>query len=165
MTFGLIPTPVPEQLNKEITARQAAEERAQARQDSRREQPVTLIERLKGQAGEKDFSLIEAMELENDTGAYLEILVRSIVRDLCLTAQLNCNLDYCHQPPRDLGNIFEVAKQQNPYLERFRNNWATSEIVKQFLRNRRKYARTTHTGINPKLQPPFKVWRRSCGFT
>ncbi|KIJ63904.1 hypothetical protein HYDPIDRAFT_29249 [Hydnomerulius pinastri MD-312] len=74
MTFGLIPTPVPEQLNKEITARQAAEERAQARQDSRREQPVTLIERLKGQAGEKDFSLIEAMELENDTGAYLEIL-------------------------------------------------------------------------------------------
>jgi hypothetical protein len=30
------------------------------------------------------------------------------------------------------------ARDQNPYLKRFQNDWATEEIVKQYFKNKRK---------------------------
>ncbi|KIJ60588.1 hypothetical protein HYDPIDRAFT_32013 [Hydnomerulius pinastri MD-312] len=126
-----------EELEKTRTAQQAAESRAQTSQHSGREPPV-LIPKPKGQAGEKGFNLQDEMKLEDEKELYLAIL--RDVRALCFAAQLDYKIDYRHQPPKDLGNIFDVAKRHHPYLEQFHNNWATSEIVKQFLRNRRKYA-------------------------
>jgi hypothetical protein len=36
-------------------------------------------------------------------------------------------------------NIIGKARDRHPYLKRFENDWATADLVKQFLRNRRKY--------------------------
>ncbi|KIJ70561.1 hypothetical protein HYDPIDRAFT_184817 [Hydnomerulius pinastri MD-312] len=79
------------------------------------------------------------MMLEDDKEHYLAI--QRTVRDLCHAARLDWTRPYRDQPPRDLGNLFEVARKQHPHLKQFRNNWATAELVKQYLRNRRKYAK------------------------
>jgi hypothetical protein len=64
-------------------------------------------------------------------------------------------VDYRRQPVTELGNLFTVvscstfassfmlttcqARERQPYLAQFENDWATADIVKQFLRSRRKY--------------------------
>ncbi|KAH7887166.1 hypothetical protein F5I97DRAFT_1927440 [Phlebopus sp. FC_14] len=113
--------------------------------DGGRDVPA-IVEWPKGQADEDDFNLMEVMGLEHDRGAYLEIL--RDVRALCHAAQLDCMLNYCHQPAKDLGNLFDMIKHKHPLLACFRNNWATLKIVKQFLCNQRKYGalkRKEHT--------------------
>ncbi|KIJ64979.1 hypothetical protein HYDPIDRAFT_111700 [Hydnomerulius pinastri MD-312] len=124
-------------LEKEISARQMAEQAAMTNGGPNSSMHGTTIEKPKGQAGEKGFNLMAEMMLEDDKPSYLAIL--RDVRDLCHAAQLDWTIDYRHQPPKDIGNIFDVAKKRHPYLVRFRHNWATSEIIKQFLRNRRKH--------------------------
>jgi hypothetical protein len=69
---------------------------------------------------------------------------------------LDTKLDYRKQNVTNLGNLFTVvrvtewvvhmpadytdqARDVHPYLARFENDWATADIVKQYLRNRRKY--------------------------
>jgi hypothetical protein len=37
------------------------------------------------------------------------------------------------------SNYFDQARDVHPYLARFENDWATADIVKQYMRNRRKY--------------------------
>jgi hypothetical protein len=78
------------------------------------------------------------------------------IRDLVHTARLDMKLDYRKQSVTSLGNLFSVvrvtrrifhtpansadqARDVHPYLARFENDWATGDIVKQYLRNRRKY--------------------------
>ncbi|EGO01390.1 hypothetical protein SERLA73DRAFT_151835 [Serpula lacrymans var. lacrymans S7.3] len=43
-----------------------------------------------------------------------------------------------NQPEKELGDLFRLARHYHPYLARFQNDWATSELVKQYLSNRRK---------------------------
>ncbi|KIM66789.1 hypothetical protein SCLCIDRAFT_82983, partial [Scleroderma citrinum Foug A] len=99
------------------------------------------IEKPKGSPGDPGFSLINVMELQDDKLSYLAIQVcnERTVRDLCHAARLDWNRTYCEQPTRDLCNLFDVAKKEHSYLARFHNNWATGELVKQYLWNRRKH--------------------------
>ncbi|KIM59028.1 hypothetical protein SCLCIDRAFT_78527, partial [Scleroderma citrinum Foug A] len=99
------------------------------------------VEKPKGSPGDPDFSLINVMELQDDKLSYLAIQVcnEHTVRDLCHAARLDWNRTYHEQPTRDLCNLFDVAKKEHPYLAWFHNNWATGELVKQYLRNRRKH--------------------------
>ncbi|KAF8834097.1 hypothetical protein BDN67DRAFT_1016865 [Paxillus ammoniavirescens] len=124
------------QLAQEVAARKEAEQRVAAGALSR---STDQVEKPAGTAGEKGFSLIAEMMLEDEKEHYLAI--QRTVRDLCHAARLDWTRLYREQPPRDLGNLFEVARKQHPHLNCFRNNWATAELVKQYLRNRRKYAR------------------------
>lgn len=94
------------------------------------------------------------------------LLYQRDVRDLVHTARLDMKLDYRKQNVSNLGNLFTVvrlnrwmvrasanyeqARDIHPYLARFENDWATADIVKQYLRNRRKYvARQSKQGSKP----------------
>lgn len=41
-------------------------------------------------------------------------------------------------PPEDLLKVFHGSKQLQPYLRRFENNWATADLLQQFLHNKRR---------------------------
>ncbi|OCH83918.1 hypothetical protein OBBRIDRAFT_840101 [Obba rivulosa] len=41
--------------------------------------------------------------------------------------------------PVQLGRLFRVACEREPYLLQFESNWATTDMVKQYMRNWRKY--------------------------
>ncbi|EPQ54398.1 hypothetical protein GLOTRDRAFT_111248 [Gloeophyllum trabeum ATCC 11539] len=130
-----------EQLEAEKRAREAAEKRASEtaaaagrRASNASHEPVL---KPKGSAGQ-GICLIEVMGLQDDVEQYNTIL--RDVRDLVHSAQLDWTVDYREQPMADLGNLFAVARQRHPILARFKNDWVTSEIVKQFMRNRRKFA-------------------------
>ena len=78
------------------------------------------------------------------------------LRDLTLNARINWEVPWAQVPARDKAKLFEVvscehpsndisthrdpqAREQHPFLARFERDWATEEIVKQFVKNKRKH--------------------------
>ncbi|KAJ7759478.1 hypothetical protein B0H14DRAFT_2634423 [Mycena olivaceomarginata] len=62
------------------------------------------------------------------------------VRDLVLNAQINWELPWKRIPVQQKASLFDIARGRHPYLAEFHNDWATEEIVKQFIKNRRNNA-------------------------
>jgi hypothetical protein len=76
------------------------------------------------------------------------------VRDLVGNARINWELPWAKVPTRDKAMLFEAvrlyiplsarqptevipqAREQNPFLARFNNDWATEELVKQYTKNK-----------------------------
>ncbi|KIM63804.1 hypothetical protein SCLCIDRAFT_116665, partial [Scleroderma citrinum Foug A] len=73
---------------------------------------------------------------------------------LCHEGGLDLQRTYRQQSTHDLANIFEVAKKHHPYLNRFRNNWATVKLVKQYLANRRKHTRMLEQLLTSEVDDP-----------
>ncbi|KAJ7907418.1 hypothetical protein B0H13DRAFT_2273676 [Mycena leptocephala] len=98
------------------------------------------ISRPRGTAG-THFSIKTAMKLDRsaaDEEAY-KCLLRN-VRDLALNARINWELPWKQIPVDQKASLFEVARTRHPYLAKFENDWATEELVKQFIKNRRNRA-------------------------
>ncbi|KDQ53414.1 hypothetical protein JAAARDRAFT_61408 [Jaapia argillacea MUCL 33604] len=151
--------PTMSQKNADLEKKLADAKEAQSRAEAAREQAERQLRKFKkiakakqqvhqekakiahpkGQSGRANgFNLRRAMGLgsTNNTAKYLSIL--RTIRDLVTIARLDCQLDFHNQPPGKLAEIYQLARKKQEYLENFINNWATAEIARQFLANRRK---------------------------
>ncbi|KAI0373515.1 hypothetical protein BV20DRAFT_920496, partial [Pilatotrama ljubarskyi] len=114
---------------------------------------TSVIPRPSGSAGD-GFNLRREMGLENKPRLYRSIQVSSCIlpfhctqrtiRSLVGNAGIDHRLVWRRQPKDVLGKLFRVARKRQPYLHRFVNDWATEELVKQYLKNRRAYYRRMH---------------------
>ncbi|KAI0650614.1 hypothetical protein C8Q79DRAFT_395471 [Trametes meyenii] len=94
-----------------------------------------MIPKPYGTAG-KHYSLREAMGLKDDKAFYNDIL--DTVRNVVIQGHLDFKVGIRQQHPATLGAVYELARDAQPYLSRFINDWATAQIIIQFLANRRK---------------------------
>ncbi|KAG6808297.1 hypothetical protein H0H92_004616 [Tricholoma furcatifolium] len=111
-----------------------------ARDKATKNKPVKMVPRPQGTAGHH-FSIQEEMGL-GDTVKKAETykaLVRYI-RRLTDQSPINWENSWTKISPRDKANLFEVCRKEHPILTRYVNDWATEEIVKQYLKNKRNYA-------------------------
>ncbi|KAJ7433125.1 hypothetical protein B0H11DRAFT_2122734 [Mycena galericulata] len=129
-----------EQLAKAEAANKERAARGAAGSDSP-EEDIVPIQRPKGEAGDrkKGFCLIEAMGLEDKPEDFLDI--QRAVHINVVRAHLDVKQDYRKQDPGKLAAAFKLTRKQFSYLneKRFPMNWAIAEMVKQFLRNKRRY--------------------------
>ncbi|KAK7689947.1 hypothetical protein QCA50_006587 [Cerrena zonata] len=111
-----------------------------------RERPV-LIEKPKGCAGggKKGYNLRKEMALEDDKPTYSFIL--AAVRVLCHSARIDTQLQFKRQPADKLGNIYASARELHPYLAQFKYDWATADMVKQYLHSCRSAEKKRAKGI------------------
>ncbi|KAF8054995.1 hypothetical protein FPV67DRAFT_1681016 [Lyophyllum atratum] len=96
------------------------------------------ILRPKGTAGQ-EWGIQMAMGLGGSTrkNEFYKGIQRQL-RDLSISAQLNWELEWANIPTVDKAKFFCVAREKIKFLKRFRNDWATEEIVKQYFKNKRK---------------------------
>ncbi|KAJ7850807.1 hypothetical protein B0H14DRAFT_2581799 [Mycena olivaceomarginata] len=66
--------------------------------------------------------------------------IQRAVRDLALNARINWELPWKQIPVDQKSAFFDVARQRHPHLGEFHNDWATEELVKQWMKNRRSNA-------------------------
>ncbi|KAF8812168.1 hypothetical protein BYT27DRAFT_7335841 [Phlegmacium glaucopus] len=64
---------------------------------------------------------------------------RSTVRDVVAHAGLPSGVDWQLQDVVAVGKVTQVAISRNKHLRRYKGNWATLEIMKSMLKNRRCY--------------------------
>ncbi|KAF7972874.1 hypothetical protein HWV62_16656 [Athelia sp. TMB] len=81
---------------------------------------------LTGKMGDKNYDQYKAIQ------RYLHVLV--------FNARIDAELGWKQIPARDKATLFEVARDRIPFLARFEGDWATEDLVKQFLKNRRQNA-------------------------
>ncbi|KAJ7029444.1 hypothetical protein C8F04DRAFT_1116389 [Mycena alexandri] len=115
--------------------------RGNNRGDDGRE-PVERIERPPGEAGDsaKGFRLQAAMDLEDDDEKY-EAILRT-VHNNTVRVNLDPALDFRRQDPAKLATLYKLTRDAHkPDLseERFPLSWPIAEMVKQYIRNKRKY--------------------------
>ncbi|KAJ6622204.1 hypothetical protein B0H10DRAFT_1944808 [Mycena sp. CBHHK59/15] len=75
--------------------------------------------------------------------AFISVLTTTWKRnmhDLVHQAGINWELPWAETPAEAKGKLFAVARDRHPILERFHNDWATEEMVKQYIANRRNTA-------------------------
>ncbi|KAJ6544902.1 hypothetical protein B0H10DRAFT_2447815 [Mycena sp. CBHHK59/15] len=98
-----------------------------------------MIPRPAGSAG-NNFNIEDAMGLGGcaaDHDQYKALLHN--VRDLTLQARVNWEQPWAKTPADVKAQLFAVARDRHPYLGRFVNDWATEEIVKQYIKNKRRH--------------------------
>ncbi|KAJ7073434.1 hypothetical protein B0H15DRAFT_935016 [Mycena belliarum] len=106
------------------------------------EEDVERIERPKGEAGDRKngFILQDAMKLEDDDQDYRAIL-RTVHASVGRVG-LDFTQDFRQQDPAKLAAVYKLTRKKHPYLTRarFPLDWAQAEMVKQYLRNKRRYS-------------------------
>ncbi|KAJ6538262.1 hypothetical protein DFH09DRAFT_893741, partial [Mycena vulgaris] len=97
------------------------------------------IPRPAGSAG-NNFNIQDAMGLgqnEKDRELY-KALMRN-TRDLVLQAGINWELAWAKTPAEAKAKLYAVARERHPILKRYVNDWATEELVKQYIKNKRRH--------------------------
>ncbi|KAJ3501991.1 hypothetical protein NLJ89_g9088 [Agrocybe chaxingu] len=99
----------------------------------------TMTTRPKVTAG-KDFSIQIAMGLagSNKKNDKYTAILRSL-RDLVLQSRINWELPWTEIPAGEKAKLFQVARERHPVLKRYMNDWATEEIVKRYMKNKRSH--------------------------
>ncbi|KAG6835433.1 hypothetical protein H0H93_001518 [Arthromyces matolae] len=106
----------------------------------KRSTTIKMIPRPDGTAGHH-FSIQEEMGLSGSAkkiGEY-KALVR-FIHQMTMQSRMNWEMPWTKIAPRDKANLFDVCRKEQPILARFVNDWATEEIVKQYMKNKRTYA-------------------------
>ncbi|KAJ7110209.1 hypothetical protein C8R43DRAFT_1113767 [Mycena crocata] len=101
---------------------------------------IQMVPRPAGSAG-KDFNIQDAMGLcgnEKDHEMY-KALMRN-VRELTHQAGVNWELPWAKTPADVKAKLFAVARERHPIFKRYVNDWATEELVKQYIKNKRRNA-------------------------
>ncbi|KAJ7161655.1 hypothetical protein C8R46DRAFT_1283945 [Mycena filopes] len=96
------------------------------------------IQRPKGTAG-NDYNIQDEMGLagcDEDRKQY--VLVMGDVRDIVHEAGIKWEQPWGKVPAEVKGKFFAVARERHPILKRYENDWATEELAKQFIKNRRR---------------------------
>ncbi|GBE90169.1 hypothetical protein SCP_1900180 [Sparassis crispa] len=100
----------------------------------------TLIPKPPSSAG-AGFNLQVEMGLEDNDAQYQAIL--RTVRENMFSASLDWHQDFKKQPAEKLGMVYKVTRQT--MMRDLINDWPTAEIIKQYMRNKCKYAVGTGT--------------------
>ncbi|KAJ7851748.1 hypothetical protein B0H13DRAFT_2359844 [Mycena leptocephala] len=110
-----------------------------------------MIPRPRGTAG-NDYSTEVEMQL-GDTADNHDAFkgIQRTLRDLVLQARINWEVQWSEVSAASKAQLYAVARERHPYLARFTNDWATEEIVKQYIKNKRR-----HAYKNGWLEPPAK---------
>ncbi|KZT50703.1 hypothetical protein CALCODRAFT_513134 [Calocera cornea HHB12733] len=104
--------------------------------------PLKLIYKPKGQAGRatkyKDGKITQhwfnlRMEMQLGRSDYTEALYQ--VRLACSHAKLDLKVRYADQPLKQLAKVCAVAREAHPILKRYVDDWATLQIVRQYLKS------------------------------
>ncbi|KAF7792018.1 hypothetical protein EIP86_003045 [Pleurotus ostreatoroseus] len=105
--------------------------------------PVDLIPKPLGSAGggKKGFHLQAEMGLDSDEGRVQYNMILATVRNVAHAARIDLSKKYMDLSAEDSAKIFASARHIHPYLEQFENDWATAEILKQFMSSTRSYGR------------------------
>ncbi|KAF8205822.1 hypothetical protein K438DRAFT_1964234 [Mycena galopus ATCC 62051] len=110
--------------------------------DDQPQDDIVWFEKPPGEAGDKKngFVLQDAMGLEDDKDLYSSI--QRSMHKAVTRVHLDLTLDYCKQAPEKLGAVYKLMCKDHNYLtqKRFPFNWASAEMVKQYLRNQCRYA-------------------------
>ncbi|KAF8337256.1 hypothetical protein F5887DRAFT_869099, partial [Amanita rubescens] len=105
---------------------------------------MKVLHKPKGEAGDRKngFNLREAMGLEGEEGKTEYLAIVKSVRMLTIQACINLKNDFREVDPAKLAMVYEMTTKAQPYMtkKRFPNNWATAEIVKQYMKNHRRHA-------------------------
>ncbi|KAK7057846.1 hypothetical protein R3P38DRAFT_2498204 [Favolaschia claudopus] len=102
---------------------------------------IEVLLRPRGEAGEKrGFNLQESMGLDDNDELYGYI--QRLVHHNVARANLDFTVDFRQQDPAKLAAVYKLTRKDVPYLSRcrFPLDWALAEMVKQYLRNKRRYA-------------------------
>ncbi|KAF9566547.1 hypothetical protein CPC08DRAFT_719872 [Agrocybe pediades] len=103
---------------------------------------IEPIHKPKGEAG-NGFCLVEVMRLDG-TEENLEMFrsIKRSVRAFAIKAGIDFTKDYRKVETERLLMVFKAVRHAHPYMstDRFPNDWATGEILKQYLKNYRRYA-------------------------
>ncbi|KAI0694858.1 hypothetical protein C8Q76DRAFT_253574 [Earliella scabrosa] len=127
------------QLAKEKAAREKAEAEVAKMKKNTAVKPIHKIPKPLGTVG-KGLKLRSAMRLEGKRQKSLYLACLMTVRDVCLEGGLDWKKGIRSQDPEALGAVYRVARKDQPYLARFENDWATAQILIQYMANRRKNA-------------------------
>ncbi|KAJ8488878.1 hypothetical protein ONZ45_g13791 [Pleurotus djamor] len=123
-------------------------ERERPRQDQDRSDGqgrIRVIRKPPGEAGDgvRGFNLQTAMELDENEEKNDEYngFLRTM-RENCPRAGITFARTYSGQDPAALAKLFKLNRQAIPYLtrERFPDDWAQVEALKQYIRNKRREA-------------------------
>ncbi|KAJ7710498.1 hypothetical protein B0H17DRAFT_1190230 [Mycena rosella] len=102
---------------------------------------IERIERPQGEAGDSKngFILQDAMGLQDDRLQY-EAIGRTMRKNV-IRADIDYTIDFRRQDPAKLAMVYKLTRKAFPYLTRarFPLDWAVAEMVKQYLRNKRRY--------------------------
>ncbi|RXW13591.1 hypothetical protein EST38_g12264 [Candolleomyces aberdarensis] len=115
---------------------EAAEARAQAQAAAVPAVRIVRIPRPRGGKG----GLQAAMGLEDDDELYASI--QRTVRRAVIQAGIDLHSTLSDISVEKLANVFKKVRETHPYMDRqrFSLDWPTLELVKQYLRNHRKYS-------------------------
>ncbi|KAJ7138979.1 hypothetical protein C8R44DRAFT_867150 [Mycena epipterygia] len=102
--------------------------------------PVDKIPRPAGSAG-NDFNIQNEMGLgaSRANRAIYKSLMRNI-RDLTLQAGIDWERPWAETAAAAKAKLFDVARARHPILGDYVNDWATEEIVKQYIKNKHRHA-------------------------
>ncbi|KZP08957.1 hypothetical protein FIBSPDRAFT_964314 [Athelia psychrophila] len=98
--------------------------------------PVKLIADPGGTAGSQ-YNLQTTMGLGGDDQRYTAI--RRGVRAIADKSGMDYRVEWGKQPQELVGKIFRIARNRFPFLGQFSGDWATKELVKARMKNRRAY--------------------------
>ncbi|KAG8900768.1 hypothetical protein FRC00_011290 [Tulasnella sp. 408] len=90
-----------------------------------------------GEPDTAQYNLREEMGLADDSKTYSR--VQRTVRDLSRRV-LDFEQSWKNQDAIAISDLFRAAAEKEPFLRRFRGNWATAKLAKMYLRNSRSYA-------------------------
>jgi len=101
--------------------------------------PDDSIRKPKGTAGNgpksNGYTLIDEMGISRATMKEILITMHRAVGQ----AGLDCRVKWVHQPSNSLTRIFVALRNAHPELCQYRNNWASADIIKQYLHNQRTW--------------------------
>ncbi|KAF8805282.1 hypothetical protein BYT27DRAFT_7213219 [Phlegmacium glaucopus] len=100
-------------------------------------------------------NLQRAMGLENDRSNYMNC--QATVSDVVAYAGIQLDIDWRHQDPISLSKIASVARSRNSQLCCYKGNWATLEIMKTIIKNKRNYCTKIGCSICPKPANADKI--------
>ncbi|KAI9434898.1 hypothetical protein H4582DRAFT_2080571 [Lactarius indigo] len=86
----------------------------------------------------KGTNIQNGMKLSNDKPRYHAI--RRLVTDMVAAAGINWEVRWADIPASKKAKLYQAAREQAPYLKRFSNDWATEELAKQLLKNKRGHS-------------------------
>ncbi|KAH7923202.1 hypothetical protein BV22DRAFT_1048327 [Leucogyrophana mollusca] len=122
----------------EKTAKEARKEAEDAAKNTmEKNSPTAMVPKPKAaDFNEGTDRLRKVMCLMDDQAEYLAI--QGTIHDLVPCVGLDFAVKYTDQPSSEFKKLFKLAHRAHPLLGHFQNDWATAELIKQYLCNHHK---------------------------
>ncbi|KAJ7204050.1 hypothetical protein GGX14DRAFT_398360 [Mycena pura] len=117
---------------------------------------VDMVPRPAGSAG-KDYNIQDEMGLgrKPENREIYKGLMRN-TRDLTLQAGINWELPWAKTPAEAKAKLYAVARERHPILKRYVNDWATEELVKQYIKYNQKVLGWHHQETCSGSKTPYR---------